>query len=336
MRLRGVDIYFVESVSHMPAPDPTPSQVAANRSLLRAAADLTEAIAAQTDIEGIVDVVLHGLATQFGYERLMILNLDADRDVLTTLGSAGYEHSGVGSEVPLGHGIIGAAAAERRVLKVSDLSRVQRFARAILTSSDENRTRTIPLPSTIDGMSQIGVPLIAQGLVQGVLFAESRERFAFTGQDEAALAIVARQTAAAFVLAEHIAEETQSPGATAPSHAAAGRSLQVKHYAFDDSVFIDNAYVIKGLPGRLLVYMIEAHQREGRSEFTNRELRLASELRLPSIRDNLETRLVLLRRRLSEKNVPVQLIRVGRGRVALQLSGSLSLQRLVDPAGSRR
>ena len=293
-----------------------------------------QAISAQTDVEGIVDAVLDGLAALLGYERLIILNLDAEREVLTTLGSRGYEHSGVGSEVPVGHGIIGGAAAERRVLKVSDLSRMQRFARAILTSSDENRTRTIALPSTIDGMSQIGVPLIAQGLVHGVLFAESRERFAFTWQDEAALMIVASQTAAAFALAEQVAEETQAMDATAPTCRATGTSIQVKHYGFDDSVFIDNGYVIKGVPGRLLVYMIEAHQREGRIEFTNRELRLASELRLPSIRDNLETRLVLLRRRLSEKNAPIQLIRVGRGRVALQLRGSLSLSRLADSAGS--
>src|SRR5690349_1718563 len=58
MRLRGVDIYFVESVSCLHMLDTTKSYVTADHSLLRAAADLTEAIAAQNDVEGIVDAVL--------------------------------------------------------------------------------------------------------------------------------------------------------------------------------------------------------------------------------------------------------------------------------------
>lgn len=62
----------------------------------------------------------------------------------------------------------------------------------------------------------------------------------------------------------------------------------VMHYAYDDSVFIDEQYVIKGVPGRLLMFMLEIHARDGRCEFSNRELRLAPAIRLPDSKDNLE------------------------------------------------
>jgi len=77
--------------------------------------------------------------------------------------------------------------------------------------------------------------------------------------------------------------------------------------------------------GRLLVHLLRRYLREGRTEFTNREIRLTNKLRLPDYKDNLETRLLLLRRRLEEKAAPIQLIRTGRGRIRLWISGSPSL-----------
>ena len=78
-------------------------------------------------------------------------------------------------------------------------------------------------------------------------------------------------------------------------------SFRVVHHTVDDSVFIDNDYVIRGVAGRLLVYQLERHLVEGRAEFSNREIRLAAELRLPDFNDNLEAGLLLLRQRL-ERN----------------------------------
>jgi adenylate cyclase len=107
---------------------------------------------------------------------------------------------------------------------------------------------------------------------------------------------------------------------TSSEHGATPRSFHVTHHAFDDSVFIDNQYVVKGVPGRLLMFLLETYKREGRREFTNRELRLSSAIRLPDIKDNLESRLLLLRRRLEDKSLPVQLRRIGRGRIILDLT----------------
>jgi adenylate cyclase len=91
-------------------------------------------------------------------------------------------------------------------------------------------------------------------------------------------------------------------------------------------VFIDHAYVIKGVPGRLLWRMLRAHLQEGRSEFTNREFRLDATLKLPDVKDNLESRLLLLSRRLAENAWPVRIARSGRGRVVLEVDSPLILE----------
>lgn len=91
-------------------------------------------------------------------------------------------------------------------------------------------------------------------------------------------------------------------------------------------MFVDGAYIVKGVAGALLRLMLEWHLNEGRSEFTNREMRLAAGTRMPEIKDNLETRLLLLRRRLEEKQAPIRIARVGRGRVRLEAEGPLVLE----------
>jgi adenylate cyclase len=264
---------------------------------------------------------------------MLLLAQDDTRQVLTTIASRGYERTGIGSEVASGDGLVSRAAVESRIIRVSDLSRVKRFGAAIQASStDENRTRTIALPGITDAMSQIAVPLIAQGRVHGVLFAESGERLAFTKEDEAALAIVARQLAMALMLAEHLAGEPQeAPRAAARKDpATVDQTFRVTYHMFDDSVFIDNEYVIKGVSGRLLMFFLDLYRRERRREFTNRELRSSPALRLPDIKDNLETRLLLLRRRLEEKALPVRLVRSGRGRIGLELQGDPVLEQIRD------
>ncbi|HXV30974.1 MAG TPA: GAF domain-containing protein [Sinorhizobium sp.] len=328
MRLRGVDVFRVldiESVRSTIEPERKP---APERDRLAAAARVVEMIAAESDADGIVDSTLTGIRSWLGFEHGLFLELYEERRQLVTIGSLGYVPSGIGSDVELGEGVIGAAAAGGSIVKVSDMSRVRRLSAAVRNSSnDEDRTRSIMLPGMADAMSQIAVPLIVAGAVRGALFFESRARLAFTSADEAALSIIARHTALTLAFSERISEEAEPRRQSEQVLAATDRAIHVTHHRFDDSVFIDGNYVIKGVAGRLLAFMLKQHLASGRSEFTNREIRLDGGLRLPDFKDNLETRLLLLRRRLEEKRLPIRLVRLGRGRIALEAEGRVRLNR---------
>ena len=110
-----------------------------------------------------------------------------------------------------------------------------------------------------------------------------------------------------------------SPTAVAPVARPAAEptvaSLAVTYYQADDSLFVDDTYVIKGAAGRILWRMLGDHANDGRAEFTNRELRLDESLGLPAGADNLEARLLVLRKRLAGGAVGIELERVGRGRL---------------------
>ncbi len=329
MRLASVSIFQVDSIQPLPHPEGLEAPATpAVRPRLAGAAEVVAAVAAETETARIVEALLDGVRAMLDAPAAILFQHDPARDTLVTLASRGYARSGAGSETASGVGIAGAAAALRRPVRVSDMSRVRRFGAAIReTSPVEDETRVIPLPGLADAQSQLAVPMVAKGALYGVLFAESPRRLAFRQDDAVALSMVANHAAATLLIGEELAGEATAPAAAPPRGPASG-TFAVAHHRFDDSVFIDNAYVIRGVAGRLLVYLLERHLAEGRVEFSNREIRLAPNLRLPDFKDNLETRLLLLRQRLEEKNCPVRLVRAGRGIVRLQLSHRPEIERI--------
>jgi hypothetical protein len=117
--------------------------------------------------------------------------------------------------------------------------------------------------------------------------------------------------------APHVPERPVTPAAAAP--------LVVRHFCANDSIFLGDSYLIKGVAGAILWKLLRDHRQLGRTEFSNRELRLDPALRLPDVSDNLEARLLLLQRRLVEQGGGLRMEKTGRGRFRLVLERPVNL-----------
>lgn len=318
---------------------------------LRAVADVSRRVGACEDLDHVVTACLDGLAELLGFEHSMLLLVDASPDRLVTVASHGYASAGIGSEatVGVGQGILGLAAAERRTARIGALQRLVQYDRAARGSQLGPRDVEVRLPGLDGVQSQIATPILRAGELLGVLAVESTRGSAFVADDEAVLEVVAQLLADGLVAdrddAESPAPEHEAPlrpavvpvaGPTAAplaEEAAADRAALVRFYEADGSTFVDGEYLVKGVPGRILWKLLQEWNAEGRTAFTNRELRRDPQLQLPPFKDNLEARLVLLRRRLDERAVPMRLEVTGRGRFALEVSAPLRLDARLTGAG---
>jgi hypothetical protein len=317
-RLRGVDIHRVERCLEVGTAGVAPPP---ERDLLEPVEQVVRRLIACVSYEEVARVALEAIDDQLGLAHAILLAHDAAGRRLFAVASSGYDATGVGAEVALGDGLIGTAGLRRRLVVESSLARSQTMASAVRRLTPD--PHEVPLPRLRDASSAAAVPLVVGEDLLGVLYIESPRSAAFLGSWEPALRLLGAHLAAALAARGMPAEDP--PPARPEPPVPAGPSAEITYYRADDTVLCDGDYVVKGVPGRILWTLLCAHEGSGRTLFSNRELRLDESLGLPAGNDNLEARLLVLRRRLAERGTPVALERVGRGRLQLTVARPLAL-----------
>lgn len=303
------------------------------RTELRGLQFVSEQINRAEDLESLLDNVLASLESYFHFEHTMVLLHEESCGRLVTMASRGYGASGVGAEIAVGEGPIGTVARERRVLRLTGLQAGLRYGRAVRREVlTEQRSGVfspeIPLPGLCDAQSALIMPLSVGERLVGVLAAESRDAMGFGEWHEAYLDIIANQIALGIdriVDRNEAADEArlvvrQPEAAPGPAHR---RTLT--YYAGDETIFVDGDYLIRNVPARILWKLLRDWKDRGRTEFSNRELRLDASLGLPEFKDNLESRLILLRHRLEEKCPDLCIKSTGRGKFALNVAAEIEM-----------
>jgi adenylate cyclase len=327
-RLLGSDVYRVLEIECVPG---STVQRPPARNCLAALRGASARIMACTELDSLFQETLASLEALFGIRHSILLMLDGPAGRLYAVASRGYEESGVGSEIAVGEGVIGVAARERTPIRIAHMTSEYGYRRAIRRHIEQDGMgvileNEIPLPGLPESRSQLAVPILASGRLLGVCFVESSEDLRFGYDEEDALVALAAQLGLAIHALQDAADTPEESGPREPAPSSvAGAPLLVRHYAEDDTIFLGNDYLIKGVAGAVLWVLVRDYVERKRTSFSNRELRLDSRIQLPDVGDNLEARLVLLRRRLAERCADIRIEKTARGRFSLEVRRPLEL-----------
>ena len=339
-KLKAADIYLVESVEQV-AEEPGRQERWSSRSrrqpdavfTMRALQELSARMTAAQNLDQLLESILSGIKEYFGFSHSMILLAGERPNTLITIAHRGYPHGGVGSEIQFGEGIIGVVAEAQQPIRISGLIRGMLYAAAARRRAAERGWRPqeeVRLPGLENPSSQLGIPLVVRGELIGVLCIESETPYRFHEEDKNTIELLGASLAIAIQNMQLKAPDDE-PAAAAPAKAAVAVNAarphrrELTYYKSEEVIMLDGEYLIRSLPARIFWKLLQTYQQNGRAEFTNRELRLDKSLGLPDFKDNLETRLLLLRRRLDEKSPDVRIVPTGRGRFALELGCAIEL-----------
>ena len=157
---------------------------------------VTDAALAHLELDELLDELLARIRDALDADTAAILLLDEERHELAARAAVGLEEEVErGIRIPLGRGFAGRIAAERRPIVVEDIDQADIFN---------------PILREKGIKSLLGVPLVVEGVLLGVLHVGSLHRRDFTSEEVDLLQIVADRAAVAIGHARLFAAERQA------------------------------------------------------------------------------------------------------------------------------
>ena len=331
-KLRAADLFRVLDIERHGEPRILPTDTRGPVTRPAGLSDLVARLSRCPDLDTLVGATVDGLDELLGYPHSLLMLLDEEGGRLFTIASHGYPAEGVGSEVPVGEGTIGMAAARSSPIRIGNLRQMRKYSTSVKRAFEEEGYvgpgRDVPLPGLERRRESTGGARDRAG---------SARRRAHGGEPALGGVRRSRRVGARrgrVVRGERDRDRPVASSATrrrlrrSPPPGRSRRRVRatfVRYFAVDGSIFLDGDYLIRGVAGRIFWSLLEQYVASGRVDFTNKEVRLDPRLELPGFRDNLDTRLILLKRRLDERDAPIRIEKTGRGRFCLIVDGAIHL-----------
>lgn len=140
---------------------------------------ITTTAASGTTLGEALQSAVNGLQVTLGGDRVSILLADRDRRMLEVKAAVGYAEDVFALQIPLGTGVTGWVASNRRPLRVNDVSQDARY----IEGSPNTR-------------SELAIPLLYRSELLGVLNVESEQLSAYAENDEELLGTLGGSLAA--------------------------------------------------------------------------------------------------------------------------------------------
>ncbi len=163
---------------------------------------ISSEITSTLDLDEVLAIVLRAMERVLGFQHSMVLLRDLAPAKLRVFASRGYDTTGVGAEVEVGHGVLGVVAERKRMMRIGNIGTSVAYLASIRARMEAAGdiapgAATPTLPGLAKAQSQLALPLLVKDRLVGVLAVESPKPNAFDELDEILLTIIANQAATA-------------------------------------------------------------------------------------------------------------------------------------------
>ena len=166
------------------------SVIEQQKNVVKIIREVSSKVNTSLDLQTIFESTFHLLDLYFQFKHIMILLVDKKvSGQLAVTASHGYNGEGIGATVPIGKGVIGIVAKNKKLLRMSNVQQNLQYIKAALA---QNQHR-IQLPGISYCASQLAVPLLNHEDLVGVISIENPAVGLFDKKDEELLQMIGVQ-----------------------------------------------------------------------------------------------------------------------------------------------